>query len=87
MRTTINLEEEVLDTCRDLAEEQGVSLGDAMGLLIRRGLAYRSPSRERNGFAVFEVLTGQPQFGLDEVKDALAEQDLDHAAGFFKSKA
>ena len=52
MRTTVNLENEILDTCRDLADQQGVSLGDAVGLLVRRGLAYRSPYRERNGFAV-----------------------------------
>jgi hypothetical protein len=85
MRTTLNIEEEILDTCKDLADQQGLSLGDAVGLLIRRGLAYRSPCRERNGFVVFEASPGQRTFGLEEVKKAMAEEDAGYAAGFFKS--
>lgn len=87
MRTTINLDDEVLGTCRDLADQQGVSLGDAMGLLIRRGLAYRSPLRERNGFVVFEAIPAHGQFGLDQVKKALAEEDVECAGAFFKPTA
>jgi len=86
MRTTINIEEEILDTCKDLADQQGLSLGDAVGLLIRRGLAYRSPCRERNGFVVFEASPGRQTFGLEEVKKAMAEEDADYTASFFKPK-
>lgn len=86
MRTTINLDDEILGTCRDLAGQQGVSLGDAMGLLIRRGLAYRSPNRERNGFVVFEATPVHGQFGLDQVKKALAEEDVEYARAFFKPR-
>ena len=84
MRTTMNLENEVLDSCRDLADQQGISIGDAAGLLIRRGLAYRSPNRERNGFVVFEASPLGIRFGLDDVKKALAEEDAGRAAESFK---
>ena len=87
MRTTINLDDEVLGTCRDLADQQGVSLGDAMGLLIRRGLAYRSPLRERNGFVVFEATPTHGHFGLEDVKKALAEEDVEFTSAFFPSQA
>ena len=87
MRTTVNLDDEILGTCRDLADQQGVSLGDAVGLLIRRGLAYRSPYRERNGFVVFEVVPARGQFGLDQVKKAMAEEDVEYARAFFKPQA
>ncbi len=84
MRTTVNLEDEILDTCRDLADQQGVSLGDAVGLLVRRGLAYRSPYRERNGFVVFEATPTHGQFGPEDVKKALAEEDVEFTRAFFK---
>ena len=87
MRTTVNLNDEVRETCRDLAEQPGVSLGDAMGSLIRRGLAYRTPVHERNGFAVFDSISDQPEFGLDEVNRALADEDAGYAAFFVKPKA
>ena len=87
MRTTVSLDDEILGTCRDLADQQGVSLGDAMGLLIRRGLAYRSPLRERNGFMVFEAILAHGQFGLEQVKKALADEDVEYAGAFFKPQA
>ena len=87
MRTTLNLDNEVLDTCRDLADQQGVSLGDAVGLLVRRGLAYRSPYRERNGFVVFEATPTHGHFGLEDVKKALAEEDVEFTSAFFPSQA
>ena len=87
MRTTMSLDDELLDQCRDLADQQGVSIGDAAGLLIRRGLAYRSPCGERNGFVVFSEVLGQKQFGLERVKKAQAEEDIEYASGFFKRKS
>ena len=87
MRTTLNIDDETLDTCKDLADQQGMSLGDAVGLLIRRGLAYRSPCRERNGFVVFEASPLGRTFGLEEVKKAMAAEDADYASNFFKPTA
>lgn len=83
----MTLDDDLMDQCRDLADQQGVSIGDAAGLLIRRGLAYRSPCGERNGFVVFGAVAGQKRFGLEDVKKALGEEDVEHAASFFWRKA
>ena len=87
MRTTMTVEDEALDMCRDMAEQQGMSLGDAVGIMIRRGLAYRSPYTERNGFAVFQDIPEHGKFGPDEVKKALAEEDVEYAGSFFAPKS
>lgn len=86
MRTTLTIDDEKLDQCRDLADQQGISLGDAVGLLIRRRLAYRSPCGERNGFAVFHGAGTPHRFGLDDIKKALADEDLAGAGNHCQGK-
>ncbi|MDZ7576588.1 MAG: hypothetical protein U0904_00195 [Candidatus Nanopelagicales bacterium] len=54
MRTTVDVDEEVLAAARTLAAEKKVSLGAALSELARRGLAPRSPIRRR-GIPTFEV--------------------------------
>ena len=83
----MTVDDEVLDQCRDLADQQGVSFGDAAGLLIRRGLAYRSPCGERNGFVGFEGAGTPHRFGLNDVGNASADEDLASAGNHFRGKA
>lgn len=63
MRTTLDVENDVLDAARALAVARGVSVGAALSELARRGVAARTPLSTRNGFPVFQVPVGTPGFG------------------------
>lgn len=79
MRTTLNLDREIVDIARNLATQKGISLGAAVSLLARRGVAAEIPeSRERAGndsrFPVFSVSEAAPEFTSDDVRNALEEE-------------
>lgn len=66
MRTTLDIEDSVLAAARALAQSEGVSLGAAVSLLARRGLAPTAPV-ERDGFPVFDVAHDLPPLTLELV--------------------
>ena len=71
MRTTLNLEPDVLRAVRKIAEARAVSLGRAVSDLIRRGLeagVATGPKASRSGFPVFPVAPGAPPLTLEDVK-------------------
>jgi len=71
MRTTLNLEPDVLAAARKMASARAVSLGKAVSDLIRRGLdagAYAGPKGAARAFPVFEVARGAPPLTLEDVK-------------------
>ncbi len=74
MRTTMNVSEDVLYAARSLAAAKGISLGDAVSELARRGLKATSVSTESGLAPVFSVSEGTPLFGPEDV--AKAEDDL-----------
>jgi hypothetical protein len=84
MRTTLDVETDVLDAVRALAAARGVSMGAALSELARRGVAARTPLSARNGFPVFQMPAGAPGFGPDEVAAAANRQDLDAAREFLE---
>jgi hypothetical protein len=73
MRTTINLEEDVLRAVKSLARDRGVSLGTAISDLVRQAL--RPPERTiyEMDFPVFEVREGTPLLTPEMVKSALED--------------
>lgn len=77
MRTTLDVENDVLDAARALASARGVSVGAALSELARRGVTARTPLQIRNGFAVFQIPVGTPSFGPDDIAAALQKEDLD----------
>ena len=84
MRTTLDVENDVLDAARALAVARGVSVGRALSELARRGVAARTPLIVRNGFPVFQVPEGTPGFGPDEVAAATGREDLEVAREFLE---
>lgn len=75
MRTTVNLEEEIFDLAKHLAEQRRISLSEAVNLLIKKGLTTTAPSRLRDGFVVFDVPADAPKFGPADIETALDEED------------
>jgi len=73
MRTTLNLDPNVLRAARHLARERGQSLGDVVSELARRGLEPRGEVRYRGDFPVFQVREDAPPLTPEMVDEALDE--------------
>ncbi len=73
MRTTVDLEPEVLRAVKSLARERRVSIGTVISGLVRSAL--RPPERAvyESGFPVFEVREGAPPITSEMVKSALED--------------
>lgn len=52
MRTTLDLDDDVLRAARALAEQRGTSLGAAVSELVLRGLRPSTPRESVSGFPV-----------------------------------
>jgi hypothetical protein len=55
MRTTLDLDEDVLLAAKDLARHRHVSVGKALSELARRALARQEIPQTRNGVPLFAV--------------------------------
>jgi hypothetical protein len=53
MRTTLEIEDEVVHAVKQLARQRGATLGEVVTQLIRQGLESRNPPRMRNGVPLF----------------------------------
>jgi negative regulator of replication initiation len=74
MRTTLEIDDDVLQAARSVAAAEGKNIGKALSDLARRGLAPRSQSKTRSGFPVFDVPPDAAPITLELVKDALDEE-------------
>lgn len=74
MRTTLNLDDDVMAAARMLAESEHRSLGQVVSDLARRGLAPREPRvEEEDGFPVFSVDADAPVITGEMVQVAMDE--------------
>lgn len=73
MRTTVDLDDDVLRAARSLARSRRRSLGRVLSDLVRRGLA---PRREgsRRGFPVFRISPEAPPLTPENVGRALDDE-------------
>jgi hypothetical protein len=87
MRTTLSLDDDVLELTRRIAREREMSLSEAANYLIRRGLEPRIIFDTTSGFPVFNVGPTNQTFGPEDVQRALDEEDAKYAAFFLKGQA
>jgi hypothetical protein len=74
MRTTLNLDEDVMEAARALAHAERRPLGQVVSELARRGLApLETRLGEEDGFPVFAVGRGAPAITSDMVEAAMDE--------------
>jgi hypothetical protein len=73
MRTTLNLEDDVLRVVRSLSQESGKSLGAVVSELVRRALRPTGGATYESGFPVFEVREGTPPITPEMVRSALED--------------
>jgi hypothetical protein len=74
VRTTLDIDADVLRAARALARSQRRSLGRVVSGLARRGLAPRRVEGSRAGFPVFRVSKDAPPLTPEQVSAALDEE-------------
>lgn len=73
MRTTLNLDDDVLELLKDYAEKRSVALGRAASELVRKGFSTPTPTRIVNGLVVFDVPPDSPRITPERVKEVESE--------------
>lgn len=70
MRTTLQIDDDLLTVARSLAEAEGRSIGEIISRLARRGLEPRVRRSAPGQFPTFEVPAGAPPITPEMVKRA-----------------
>ncbi|MDR3717850.1 MAG: type II toxin-antitoxin system VapB family antitoxin [Bryobacteraceae bacterium] len=73
MRTTLELDDDLVATARQLARQQGVTLGRVISELARQSLPASAPLKVRNGVLLFEPKVRASQTDLRGVNDVRDE--------------
>ncbi|MEX0837843.1 MAG: antitoxin [Gemmatimonadota bacterium] len=73
MRTTVNLDEDVLRAIRSLARERGESLGSVISSLVREALRRPEPVQYEMDVPVFRVREDAPPLTPEMVQSALED--------------
>ncbi len=73
MRTTLNLDEDVLQFVKGYAEDRSIPLGKAVSELVRRGVTAERPFHMVNGLAVFDLPPDSPEVTTEMVKQLEAD--------------
>ncbi len=74
VRTTLNIEDDVLRAARSLADERGTSLGKVVSDLLRRALAPKPRLAYRDDIPVFKVAESAAPITPEMVRQALEEE-------------
>jgi len=73
MRTTLTLDDDILELAMRQAKLRGVSLGKTVSDLVRRGLTAATPCQDKKGLIVFQLPKDSPKVTTDEVRRIEAE--------------
>lgn len=73
MRTTLTLDDDVVELAARQAKLRGLSLGRTVSDLVRRGLNAPTPSRDKRGLVVFQIPPDSPVVTTEDVRRIEAE--------------
>lgn len=82
MRTTLNLDDDVYELAKSLAEGQRISLGEAVSYLARRGAMAQPVFAVEDGFPVFQIGPDVAPFGPKDIEAALDMEDRESVSQF-----
>jgi hypothetical protein len=68
VRTTLSLDDDVLEEAKSYAKARNLAMGKAVSELVRRGLQAPLRTRVVNGFHVVDLPAGSPTVTADDVK-------------------
>jgi hypothetical protein len=71
MRTTLNIDEDMLSTAKALAEQSNKTVGEVVSELMRKGLSssHKSPSKKRNGVPLFKPTGRKSHLTIDQINE------------------
>jgi hypothetical protein len=75
MRTTLAIDDDVLQQVKEYAVNRGIPLGRAASDLIRRGISRPAPTHIVNGLRVFTRSSEEPTITPDLLRRLDSEQD------------
>jgi CTP:molybdopterin cytidylyltransferase MocA len=68
MRTTLTLDDDILELAARQAKLRGVSLGKTVSDLLRKGLNAATPAQDKDGLVVFRLPADSPKVTTDDVR-------------------
>ena len=68
MRTTLTLDDDILELAARQAKMRGVSLSKTVSDLVRRGLSATTPLQDKGGIVVFQLPNDSPPVTTEEVR-------------------
>ena len=71
MRTTLNLDEDVAQIAKAYAADRNLSIGAAVSILVKQGIAAPMPTRVLNGLTIFDPPSDSPVVTAQHVKDLM----------------
>lgn len=75
MRTTLNLDDDVLAIAKSLAARQKKPVGEVVSAIFRKGLAPTEPTRpSRNGITLFPVREGAGVVTSEIIEELLYDE-------------
>jgi hypothetical protein len=74
MRTTLNLDDDVLQLLKSYASDRSIPLGEAASELVRKGFEAPVQMRLENGFYVVDLSPNGPSVSSDRVNELLREE-------------
>ena len=86
MRTTLNVDDDVLEVAKEMAYVRQISIGKALSMLARRGMNIPVGTRRDpiSGMFVFDVADDAPELTPEMVERAQELEDLEYAKHFRK---
>lgn len=75
MRTTLSLDDDVLEEAKTYAQNRDIALGKAVSELVRRGLNAPLQTRTLNDFQVVDLPPGSPRVTSEHVRNLQDEQE------------
>jgi hypothetical protein len=86
MRTTLALDDDVLEQVKRYAEDRGVSVGKAASELIRRGIERPLATRIVNGLHIPILPPNSTLVTSERVRELDAEQDLQKVLPYIRNR-
>jgi hypothetical protein len=74
MRTTLSLDDDVVEIVRDYAAVKNLSLGAAVSDLVRKGIEAPLRIRMKNGLAVMDLPPNSPVVTAEHVRRLMDEE-------------
>ncbi len=77
MRTTLNIDEDVLSLAKNLAESRSISIGQAISELARQGYKAQFQREHADGFIVFDVPADAPTINPEDARLAEVAEEVE----------